>query len=251
MTTRKLLIVGNWKMNGSIEFTDSLLKKLTQSSTSFHNDVAVLPPYVYLTLARGLLTSSPIQLGAQEVSAHFNGAYTGEISISMLKDVGCQYVLIGHSERRQYHHENDEAVAQKAALVYENGLTPIICLGETEQEREKNLTFSVIDKQLAPLLALPDVLSQSVLAYEPVWAIGTGKTAEPAQAQEIHHYIRQKIALKTPSIAEKIRILYGGSVKADNAHNLFSMPDIDGGLIGGASLKQDEFIFLCEINCKR
>lgn len=248
MSQRKLLVAGNWKMNGSQDFTLNILESLTNKLSRSSSDIAVFPPYVYLSLAKERLKSSAIQLGAQDLSSQEKGAYTGEISAAMLKDIGCKYVLVGHSERRAYHHESNELIAKKCLAAYQGGLTPILCMGETQEERDTNRTYDVITQQLQPILEMPEVLESCVLAYEPVWAIGTGKTATPEQAQEVHHFIRQQIAKKYSSIANKIRILYGGSVKADNATQIFNMPDIDGGLIGGASLKEEEFVFLCQIN---
>lgn len=247
MSHRPLLLAGNWKMHGTATFTRELILHLLEAAPRFSSEVAVFPPYCYLAEAKRLLSSSQIALGAQDLSFHENGPYTGEISASMLADLACRYVIVGHSERRSYHQESSECVAKKATAAIAFGLQPIVCLGETWEAREAEKAYSVIDEQLKPLLSTPDLLSHLSFAYEPVWAIGTGKTATPEQAQEVHAYIRGKIAEKTPSIASKIRILYGGSVKPDNAEALLSMPDIDGGLIGGASLKATEFSALCQI----
>ncbi len=246
MAARNLLIAGNWKMNGTHAFTCTLLESLRKTVAACKNEIAVFPPYTALSLAKEILKNTEIKLGAQDVSAHEVGAYTGEIAASMLLDAGCHYVIVGHSERRTYHHESNEIILKKCFIAQQHQLTPILCLGETEAEKEAGVTQQVITQQLAWLLQSP-ALAHCVLAYEPVWAIGTGKTASPFEAQAVHQFIRQQIAQKDSSLAGKIRILYGGSVKADNAAELFSMPDIDGGLIGGASLKAEEFSHLCQI----
>lgn len=241
-----MLIAGNWKMHGTQSFTKELINYLVENTKNSENEIAVFPPYPYLSLTCELLHTSSIQFGAQDVSAHDAGAYTGEVSASMLADVGCRYVLIGHSERRAYHHETNELIAEKCQLAHQNKLIPILCIGETQLERDADSTYEIISAQLAPLLD-STFLEHTIIAYEPVWAIGTGKTATPDEAQAVHRFIREKIAKKNSSIGDKIRILYGGSVKASNAAELFSMPDIDGGLIGGASLKKEEFAALCQM----
>ena len=210
-------------------------------------EVALCPPFVYLWEMSRLLKSTDIGLGAQSVCAEPVGAFTGEVSAAMLKDVGCRYVIVGHSERRALYEEDDELVARKFLAVQSQGLTPILCVGETLEEREHGLTTQVVSRQLKAVLDVAGVqaLLHAVLAYEPVWAIGTGKNASPEQAQEVHAHIRAAIAGRDAKIAHSLRILYGGSVKAANAREIFAMPDVDGGLVGGASLKADEFLKIC------
>lgn len=233
--------MGNWKMNGSLAGNATLLAGLRASTPSPDNcDVAVCPPFPYLAQAVDALRDTTITVGAQNLSQHGEGAYTGEVSGSMLADVGCVWVLVGHSERRTYHAETDQLVAHKAAAALQAGLTPVVCIGETLAEQEAGQTLGVVARQLAPILAMgTDAVSKMVIAYEPVWAIGTGRTATPEQAQEVHAAIRASLASVG---AEDVRILYGGSVNASNAKQLFSMEDIDGALVGGASLKADEFL---------
>lgn len=241
---RKPLVVGNWKMNGSKSENDALLSRLTQQWQTDTVQMVVCPPTVYLQQAQALLSNSVIELGAQDASSQASGAYTGEHSATMLLEFGCQFVIIGHSERRQYHAESDRDVAEKCQTLVNAGLTPIVCVGETLAEREAEQTLSVIQRQVQAVIDLVglDTLSGVVIAYEPVWAIGTGLTASPDQAQEVHGFIRQQLA----GLGEETRILYGGSVKPDNAQELFSMNDIDGALVGGASLKADDFIAIGE-----
>ncbi|MGH1487175.1 MAG: triose-phosphate isomerase [Cellvibrionaceae bacterium] len=239
---RRLLVVGNWKMNGSsAENTELLASMLTQSGNLGDNvDLAVCAPFVYLSSVAKQLENSRIAAGGQDVSVHVSGAYTGEISAAMLADMDCRYAIVGHSERRQYHHESNLLVAQKALSAIQGGLTPIICVGESLEQRESNTTLSVIGEQLQAVKSVlgSQGLEKSVIAYEPVWAIGTGLTATPEQAQEVHQFIRQQLG----EVADGVSILYGGSVKAANAKELFSQADIDGALVGGASLNADEFI---------
>jgi triosephosphate isomerase len=245
---RRPLIAGNWKMHGSraenAELIEALLLGLPGQTPV---EIAVCPPFVYLWEAARLLKSSSIALGAQSVCAEALGAFTGEVSASMLKDVGCRYVIVGHSERRAIYKEDDALVARKFLAVQSQGLIPILCVGETLEERERGQTMQVASRQLTAVLDLAGAaaLRTAVIAYEPVWAIGTGKNASPAQAQEVHAHIRTAIAGRDVKIAADVRILYGGSVKAANAHELFAMPDVDGGLVGGASLKADEFLKIC------
>jgi len=210
-------------------------------------DIVVCPPFVYLWEVARLLKASSIGLGAQSVCAEQVGAFTGESSAAMLKDVGCKYVIVGHSERRAIYKEDDALVARKFLATQSQGLIPILCVGETLEERERSQTMQVVSRQLTAVLDLAGVtaLRAAVIAYEPVWAIGTGKNATPEQAQEVHAYIRAAIAARDAKIAADVRILYGGSVKAANARELFAMPDVDGGLVGGASLKADEFLKIC------
>ena len=211
-------------------------------------DIALCPPYVLLGLVAELLGDSEVMLGAQNVAREAAGAYTGEVTAEMLLEAGCRVVLVGHSERRQYYAETDEMVADKAARAMEAGLMPVICLGETLEEREKGATESVVARQLDAVTAKcgAAALADCVLAYEPVWAIGTGRTATPAEANAVHEFLRRKVAGSDSQVAGGLRILYGGSVKSANASELFAMPDIDGGLIGGASLVAEEFIKICQ-----
>jgi triosephosphate isomerase len=204
----------------------------------------VCPPYPYLASVAGQLQGSNVGLGAQNVSEHETGAYTGEVAPAMLRDVGCGYAIVGHSERRTLYGETSEQVAEKMAAALAEGLIPILCVGETLEQRESGSTEQVVAEQLVAAIERNGIaaVGSSVIAYEPVWAIGTGKTATPEQAQDVHRYIRSVLAQHDPSVAEKVQILYGGSVKGDNAAGLFGMPDIDGGLIGGASLKAADFL---------
>jgi len=244
---RRRLVAGNWKMHGSRAETAKLLDELMQLEGASTAEVAVCPPFVYLVDAVRRLTESSIVVGAQNVCAEPIGAFTGEVSAGMLKDAGCRYVIVGHSERRALFHEDDQLVARKFVAVQSQKLTPILCVGETPDEREGNLTQKVIARQLDAVLDVASVaaFADAVIAYEPVWAIGTGKTATPEQAQAVHAFIRGRIAIRDAKIAGELRILYGGSVKAANARELFQMPDVDGGLVGGASLKSEEFGRIC------
>ncbi|MEY3219946.1 MAG: hypothetical protein RIT27_1303 [Pseudomonadota bacterium] len=245
---RQKLVAGNWKMNGSAASIHSLLDGIKQGFSDVKNaEVTVCPPFVYLAQVAQSLSGTPISWGAQNLSKESLGAFTGEIAAEMLNDFQCKYVIIGHSERRALYGDTDQWVAEKYAVAVKNGLKPIICVGELLSEREANQTEAVIARQLDAVLTLNGVeaLNQGVIAYEPVWAIGTGKTASPDQAQAVHAFIRQRIAAQSPETAAKVQILYGGSVKADNAAELFSMPDIDGGLIGGAALKATDFLAIC------
>lgn len=239
---RQRLIMGNWKMNGGLVANQALLSAIVQGveQTNPHAQIAICPSFPYLGQVQQYLQNSLITLGAQDVSVANTGAYTGEVSASMLKDFSCQWVIVGHSERRSYHGESSEMVAVKAQRALEYGITPVICVGESLSNREAGKTLVVIQEQLAPVLALgAAMVSQIVVAYEPVWAIGTGLTATPEQAQEVHAFIRSQLASVN---AQTIQILYGGSVKANNAANLFAMPDIDGALVGGAALDAKEFL---------
>ena len=244
---RKPLVVGNWKMNGSFQanqpLLESLLSLLAQKRLP---DVGVCPPFPYLPQVGALLAETPVAWGAQTVSEHRMGAYTGQVSALMLKDLGCRYVIVGHSERRQFCAETDDAVARQAMAALDSGLTPIVCVGESAEEEAAGQTLAIIDRQLAPvLLALAGVADEGasvVVAYEPVWAIGTGKTPTPEGVQAVHAHIRQ--ALQQAGLVQT-RILYGGSVKASNAETLFALPDVDGGLIGGAALDAAEFSTIC------
>lgn len=244
---RRSLVAGNWKMHGSRTENSRLVDEISQALDGKAVDVVICPPFVYLTETARQLKGTSLALGAQDVCAETQGAFTGEVSAAMLKDVGCAYVIVGHSERRALYGEDDALVARKFVAVQAVGLTPILCVGETLEERERNVTREVIVRQLEAVLAVAGIASfkAAVVAYEPVWAIGTGKTASPAQAQEVHALIRGQIAARDATIATGLRILYGGSVKAANAAELFAMPDVDGGLVGGASLKAEEFNRIC------
>lgn len=239
------LVAGNWKMNGSLSSIRSLLGELKQGISGVQGvEMAVFPPFVYLNEVQRQLSDTSIRWGAQNLSEHPSGAYTGEVAVSMLLDFDCAYVLVGHSERRSLFGETDDVVARKFVAARRGGVKPVLCVGEVLEEREQGATESVVARQLDALIELEGIegLSDAVIAYEPVWAIGTGKTATPDQAQEVHAFIRGKIAEQDAKIADSIRILYGGSVKGSNAGELFAMSDIDGGLVGGASLDAQEFL---------
>lgn len=239
---RRTLIAGNWKMNGSLAANATLLEGI-RAGAPVTCDLAVCVPAPYLAQAQSALSGSAVRWGAQDVSEHESGAYTGEVSAPMLKDFSCTYVIVGHSERRSYHAESDELVARKSVRALAAGLLPVVCVGETLQEREAGRTDAVVVSQLAPVIAAVGAqLAEIVVAYEPVWAIGTGKTATPDMAQQVHELIRATLAKANADAAKKIQILYGGSMKPDNAKDLLAMPDIDGGLIGGASLKATDFL---------
>ncbi len=245
---RQPLVAGNWKMNGSQESIRQLLDGIKDGMANVKNaEVAVCPPFVYIPLVQSLLQGTAISWGGQDVSSEASGAYTGETSTSMLNDFGCKYAIVGHSERRTYHQESDETVARKYAAARAAGLVPILCIGETLAEREQGITEQVVARQLDAVIQLEGVaaLAEGVVAYEPVWAIGTGKTASPEQAQDVHQFIRSRVAGHDQSVADGLRILYGGSMKPDNAAELISKPDIDGGLIGGAALKAEDFLGIC------
>lgn len=245
---RQRLVAGNWKMNGSTDSIRNLMSGIRGGLERIQKvAIAVCPPYVYLESVRRQLSDTRIALGAQDVAEQDVGAFTGEVSGQMLKDVGCRYVIVGHSERRTIFGEGDELTARKFAAARRHGLIPILCVGELLEEREQGITEQVVARQLDAVIELEGVsaLDGAVIAYEPVWAIGTGRTASPEQAQEVHAFIRGRVADRDAGIAGRLQILYGGSVKADNAAELFAMTDIDGGLIGGASLKADEFLAIC------
>ncbi|MCX7054597.1 MAG: triose-phosphate isomerase [Proteobacteria bacterium] len=245
---RQPLVAGNWKMHGSRAENASLVSGLLDLlQPGKRAEILLCPPFPYLMETGRLLKDSGVALGAQSVCAESQGAFTGEVSAAMLKDVGCCYVLVGHSERRQLFGESDALVARKFVAAQGQGLVPVLCVGETLDEREGGQTTSVVSRQLEAVLAVTgaQALAKAVIAYEPVWAIGTGRTASPEQAQEVHAMIRAKVAERDGTIGGSVRILYGGSVKASNAQELFAMPDIDGGLVGGASLKADEFARIC------
>ncbi len=246
---RASFVAGNWKMNGTQADCCALVRALLPELSSFNTiDIAVFPPFCYIPSVASELTNSRIAWGGQNVSDCESGAYTGEIAASMLIDLACRYVIVGHSERRHFYHESNEKVAEKVAQAIAHNLTPIVCVGETKQQRESGQTFAVIQQQIAAVLALPqgiEYFKTAVIAYEPVWAIGTGLTASPEQAQAVHAAIRATIADENADIAQSLRILYGGSVKPTNACGLFAMADIDGALVGGASLNADDFIAIC------
>ncbi len=241
---RQSLVVGNWKMNGLRADAEALAKNIVAGIGSKDAAIAVCVPYVYLNDVAKIVENSAVGLGSQNIADQESGAYTGEISAAMLKEMSCKYAIIGHSERRAYYGDTNESVAERFAQAQTQGIVPILCVGETLEEREQDETFKVIDAQLDAVINKVgiDAFANAVIAYEPVWAIGTGKTASDDQAQEVHKYIRQRLAGLNQSVADKIQILYGGSVKPDNAAGLFAMADIDGGLIGGASLDADSFL---------
>lgn len=244
---RKKLVAGNWKMHGSLETNAALLDAVLAGLSQVTCDVLVCVPYPYLVQVVDRVRGSRLLVGAQNVSQHPAGAYTGEVSALMLEEVGCRYVIVGHSERRTLFGECDSVVADKCAAVLAAGMVPVLCVGETLAEREADQTQLVVTRQLAAVLDLVGVekMSEIVIAYEPVWAIGTGLTATPAQAQSVHRAIRQQIAKLDADVAVGVRVLYGGSVKPQSAVELFAQPDIDGGLIGGAALVADDFLAIC------
>jgi triosephosphate isomerase len=245
---RKILVAGNWKMHGSDGMTRDLIRGVIGAlGDSPASDVAVCPPYVYLAAAADLVAGSRVKLGAQNLAVEESGAYTGEVAGGMLKDIGCHFVIVGHSERRSLYGETSELVAAKFVAAQRDGLVPILCVGETLEEREQGITETVVGAQLRAVLDAAGVsaFSDAVIAYEPVWAIGTGRTATPEQAQEVHAFVRGIIAGEDATIANSVRLLYGGSVKPSNAGDLFSMPDVDGGLVGGASLDAEGFAEIC------
>jgi triosephosphate isomerase len=245
---RQPLVAGNWKMNGSRASVETLLNGIKEGISSVERaEVAVCAPYIYLPATESQLKGTPVAWGGQNLSTEASGAFTGEISASMLQDFGCKYVIVGHSERRSLYGEDDALVAKKYAVARAAGLVPILCVGETLEEREQSITEQVVARQLDAVIDLEGVtaLADGVIAYEPVWAIGTGKTASPEQAQEVHAFIRHRIAEQDAAVAEQIRILYGGSMKPGNAKELLAKSDIDGGLIGGASLQAEDFLGIC------
>jgi len=241
---RRPTVVGNWKMNASTDSTESLVKALAAEWSGVHQaEVAVCPPFPYLARAVEMLERSNIAVGAQDMSENEKGAYTGQVSADMLLDIGCKYVIVGHSERREYQKESSLLVAKKFAAAISKGLIPILCVGETLAEREKSLTFDVVGEQLKAVIKVVGLggIAKGVIAYEPVWAIGTGKSATPEMAQEVHAYIREVLGPE----GSQTSILYGGSVKASNAEELFAQRDIDGALVGGASLIAEDFLAIC------
>lgn len=246
---RTKLVAGNWKMNGSLASNAHLLSALTNGAVaSLNAELAVCVPYPYLTQASLALAGTALALGAQDVSEHEKGAFTGEVSATMLKDFACRYVLVGHSERRSFYGDTDAVVAAKFDAACKAGLMPILCVGESLAEREAGATLQVVTRQLDAVLAKSGVtaFAAAVIAYEPVWAIGTGLTATPEQAQEVHAQIRARIATENSVIAVNLQILYGGSMKPSNAAELMRQPDIDGGLIGGAALVAEDFLAIAK-----
>jgi len=246
---RQPLVAGNWKMNGSLSANQALVTALLASRQGMEQvEIAVCVPYPYLDQVSRLVQGSWLALGAQDVSAHAAGAYTGEVAAGMLQDFACRYVIVGHSERRTLHAETDVLVSAKFAAVQGAGMVPVLCLGETLAEHQAGATLAVLFRQLDAVLAEHGVgaMTSCVLAYEPVWAIGTGLSASPGQAQEVHQALRRHVAALDEQVAAGLQIVYGGSVKADNAAQLFAQPDIDGGLIGGASLNAKDFLAICQ-----
>lgn len=245
---RRPFVAGNWKMNGSRAESAALLKAIVQGLAGVSDvDVAVCPPFILIPFVAQELAGKNVAWGGQNLSAHKAGAYTGEIAGSMLQDFACQYVIVGHSERRTLYGETDAGVADKFVAAQTSGLVPILCVGETLDERNRDETQSVIARQLDAVLTRAGIAAfeRAVIAYEPVWAIGTGRNATPEQAQDVHAFIRARLREHDRAVAEGVRIVYGGSVKANNAGTLFRQPDIDGGLIGGASLIAEDFVAIC------
>jgi triosephosphate isomerase len=244
---RSTLIAGNWKMNGSFQSVVDLVEGI-RAGDSGNADLVVCPPAIFLPKVGGLLAESDVAMGAQNVCDQESGAFTGEISAQMLKQSGCRYAIVGHSERRSLYLESDALVAARFAMALKSGLTPILCVGESLQEREQGITEAVVSRQIDAVIELSGIsaIASSVIAYEPVWAIGTGKVATPEQAQAVHRFIRAKLAGLDEQVAEKVQILYGGSMNPSNAAELLSQPDIDGGLIGGASLKAADFLAIAQ-----
>ena len=244
---RRKLVAGNWKMHGGFKSNAALVEGIKAEKAGLACDILLCAPFPYLGQVGEKLAGSGVCLGAQNVSEHASGAFTGEVSAGMLAEFGCQFVLVGHSERRTLYGESDSLTAAKCKMLLANGMRPVLCVGETLVEREAGSTQSVVSRQLSAVLDVLDdeQLSRLVIAYEPVWAIGTGKTASPEQAQQVHAAIRQRVAEQNPRVAETLLILYGGSVKPQTARDLFVQLDIDGGLIGGASLVLSDFMAIC------
>lgn len=250
MNKRSKLVVGNWKMNGSRASSRVLVEGIQAGleEVSDRVDAAVCPPFVYMPLVLELCAESRIQVGAQNVSAEQAGAFTGEVAAEMLADLGAEFVIVGHSERRELYGESDDLVARKFQVVQAGNMVPILCVGETLQQRQDGITDSIVLAQLDAVVNQVGIeaFANAVVAYEPIWAIGTGETASPDQAQEVHGLIRKYLEERSGDIAAGLRILYGGSVKSSNAAELFAQPDIDGGLVGGASLESEQFVAICE-----
>jgi triosephosphate isomerase len=246
---RTPLVAGNWKMNGSRESVKELINGVVKGAKSLNNvNIAVCPPTIYIADVAAIANGSNISVGSQDICTELKGAFTGETSIEMIKDFSCQYAIVGHSERRTLYGESDQIVAEKFMVVKNSGIIPIFCIGETLEERELNITEEVCARQIDAVFSIAgdDAFTNSVIAYEPVWAIGTGKTASPEQAQAVHAFIRQHIAKRNADIAKKVQILYGGSMNPANAKELIGQTDIDGVLIGGASLKINDFLAVCQ-----
>jgi len=246
---RKTIVMANWKLNGTKESVTKLVKGIEAAADAASQaEVAVCPPTIFMEQVANLTANNSISFGAQDVSTNIQGAYTGETSPVMVKEFGAKYSLVGHSERRQYHNETDAVVAAKFVAIQKHDLIPVLCIGETLEQREANVTMSVLETQLKAVIDVAGIAAfdNCVLAYEPVWAIGTGKVATSAQAQEVHQHIRAWLAAQSKVVADKVQILYGGSVKAASAKELFSQPDIDGGLVGGAALIIEEFVGIIE-----
>jgi len=249
--SKQKLIAGNWKMNGSLVANEALVRAVAQGMGDADCTVAVCVPAAYLEQVNKLRAGTRLELGAQDVSRYEQGAYTGEISAGMLREFGVRYAIVGHSERRHYHGETDDTVAEKAKTALAHGITPIVCVGETLSEREAGNTQEVVKRQMAAVIHTNGhCISEIVVAYEPVWAIGTGKTATPEQAQEVHALLRAQLKAATTH-SDRIHILYGGSMNAGNAQSLLAQPDIDGGLIGGASLKANDFLQIIQAGANR
>ncbi|MCB1757034.1 MAG: triose-phosphate isomerase, partial [Gammaproteobacteria bacterium] len=245
---RTPMVAGNWKLNGTRASAVSLAADIVKGVQGDQVEVLVCPVYVHIPEVQTALQGSAVKLGAQDAASQGEGAYTGEVSAAMLAEFGCDYVILGHSERRSLFGDADDVVAQKFLAVQKAGLVPVLCVGESLDERESGVTEEVVGRQLDAVIEQAGIaaLDNCVVAYEPVWAIGTGKTATPEQAQDVHAFIRNKVAGLDVGVAAKLRILYGGSVKPDNARELFGMADIDGGLIGGAALKAGDFLVICD-----
>lgn len=246
---RTPLVMGNWKLNGTKASVSTLIEGIEKAADAATNvEVAVCPPAIFIEQVAKLTSTNRIVFGAQDVSTNVAGAYTGETSPVMVKEFGAKYSLVGHSERRQYHNETDAVVAAKFVAIQENGLVPVLCIGETLEERETDKTFAVVETQLKAVIDVAGIaaIENSVIAYEPVWAIGTGKVATSEQAQEVHAHIRSWLKAQSEVVSEKVQILYGGSVKANSAKELFAQADIDGGLVGGAALIIEEFVGIIE-----
>ena len=245
---RRPFVAGNWKLNGSRERVLTVLTEVCAAARVLPEvDVGVCPPFVYVTDAAAAIGDAPVRLGGQNCASVERGAFTGEVSARMLADVGCSFVLVGHSERRTLYGESDSEVAAKTELVLAAGLSPVVCVGETIEERQEGRTETVVARQIGAVIDRldHDALARMIIAYEPVWAIGTGRTATPAQANEVHAFLRERVAARDPDAAAGLRILYGGSVKPENAARILAEPDVDGGLVGGASLDAGQFIDIC------
>ena len=246
---RKTIVAGNWKMNASKDSVDNLIKDLLTGMDGITSEVLVCAPFPYLAQVELLIQGSKVMLGAQNLNTNSSGAYTGEVSADMIKDFGARHVIVGHSERRSLYGETSPMVAEKTKAALNAGLTPLLCIGESIEQRDSGNTEAVIEKQLSAVIELVGIeaFNQIIIAYEPVWAIGTGVTATPEQAQEAHLFIRSLLAKNDESVAQKTPILYGGSMNASNASELISCADIDGGLIGGAALKAEDFLQICKV----